>query len=173
MLKIMKPAKNSISGTFILLLYVLHCTEHSYWIGGSETFKTIPYMTTFFLSLQIYHKKRVTSFNGILILKMHLAHWYMYMPFCLGNCGPHQKKWSWGIKVGVHFSCFMTILSHFGFIIFSMTQRLLFKLQESLFPFLFSPFLSETFQTNCSSCIISKQHAPCRLQFVLQQVAHV
>ncbi len=28
MLKIMKPAKNSISGTFILLGHVLHCTEH-------------------------------------------------------------------------------------------------------------------------------------------------
>ncbi len=31
--------------------------------------------------------------------------------------------WSWGIKVGVHFSCFMAILSHFDFIIFNMTLR--------------------------------------------------
>ena len=61
MLKIMKPAKNSVSGTFILPWHVLHCTEHFFWICGSETFETIPYMTMFFLSLQIYHKKRVTS----------------------------------------------------------------------------------------------------------------
>ncbi len=26
--------------------------------------------------------------------------------------------------MGVHFSCFMTILSHFGFIIFDMTHKL-------------------------------------------------
>ena len=26
-------------------------------------------------------------------------------------------------EVGVHFSCFMTILSHFGFIIFDMTHK--------------------------------------------------
>ncbi len=32
-----------------------------FWIGGSETFKTIPYMTMFFLSLQIYCKQCVTS----------------------------------------------------------------------------------------------------------------
>ncbi len=31
MLKIMKPAKNSISGTFILPWHVLHCTEHFFW----------------------------------------------------------------------------------------------------------------------------------------------
>ncbi len=41
--EIMKPAKNSTSGTFILLWYVLHCTEHLFWIGGSETFETIPH----------------------------------------------------------------------------------------------------------------------------------
>ncbi len=59
MLKIMKTAKNSISGTFILLWYVLHCTEH----------------------------------------------------------------------FGVHFSCFMTILSHFGFIFSSMTHMFYKRLQ--------------------------------------------
>ncbi len=63
MLKIMKPAKSSISGTFILLWHVLHCTGHFSWIGGSD----------------------------------------------------------------VHVSCFMTILSHFGFIIFSMTLRSFFQ----------------------------------------------
>ncbi len=76
MLKIMKPAKNSISGTFILLWHVLHCAEHFFWI---------------------YHFV-----------------WAIVAPI---------KKWSHGIKVGVHFSCFMTILSHFGFIIFSMTLK--------------------------------------------------
>ncbi len=41
MLKIMKPTKNSTSGTFILLWYVLHCTGHFLWVklghqsGGS------------------------------------------------------------------------------------------------------------------------------------------
>ncbi len=69
MLKIMKPTKKSISGTFILLSY-------SAWTSSSVGNKS------HFLSL----------------------------------------VWSWGIKVGVHFSCFMTILSHFGFIIFSMTR---------------------------------------------------
>ena len=36
MLKMMKPAKNSTSGTFIVLWYVLHCTGHFFWIGGLE-----------------------------------------------------------------------------------------------------------------------------------------
>ncbi len=71
--------------------------------------------------LHSWHNNEIRGFSGILILKMHLAYWYM--PFCFWLCGPHQKKWSWGIKVGVHFSCFMTILSHFGFIIFSMTHK--------------------------------------------------
>ncbi len=38
--------------------------------------------------------------------------------FCTGF---GQKKWSYGMKVGVYFSHFMAILSHFGIIIFDMT----------------------------------------------------
>ena len=42
--------------------------------------------------------------------------------FALDWALSHLKKMKWGIKVGVYFSGFMTILSHFGFIIFDMTH---------------------------------------------------
>ncbi len=59
---------------------------------------------------------------------MHVEH--RYVLFYMGHCGSHWKKWSQSIKGEVHFSCFMTILSHFCFIIFNLTHMQLWGSRE-------------------------------------------
>ena len=86
-------------------------------------------------SIKIWHLKVMLKImkpanyitSGTFILLWCVLHWTCHTPFCLGNCGPHQEKWCWDIKVGVHFLCFfMTILSHFAFIIFNMNFKMTF-----------------------------------------------